>query len=245
MKKIILSAIFAAGSFALFAQDTTNQANNSMTTSTNQAYNATSTATYNAYGVPDYVQWDFQTNYPTNDIMWMQGTTDWYHGYFLNNNRYAHMYYSTDPYYNISYYPERITGYTVALPVLQTYVPDEVVNAAVNMYKQNLYDITAMKGNEKQDMYVVRVMENREMKTHYIDAHGTAVTDIYRTDEAIHTANTSTLTATESHTAMDESTTKTKIKSETKDGTKVKTKTKNGKTKTKAGGKKGIHHEMH
>lgn len=234
MKKIILSAIFAAGTFALFAQDTTNQANNTMTNTTNQAYNATSTATYNAYGVPDYVQWDFQTQYPTNDIQWMQGTTDWYHGYFMNNNRYTHMYYSTDPYYNVQYYPERITGYTVSLPVLQTYVPDEVVNVALNMHKQNLYDITAMKGTNKQDMYMVRVMENGQLQSHYMDAQGVAITDIYRTDEVENTANTSTLTATESNAAMDK--TKTKVKIDKADGTEIKTKTKNGKTKTRVKG---------
>lgn len=244
MKKIILSAIFAASTIGLFAQDTTNQTNNSMTNTTNQAYNATSTATYNAYGVPDYVQWDFNTDYPNYDIQWMQGTTDWYHGYFLNNGRYTHMYYSTDPYYNVSYYPERITGYTVALPVLQTYVPDEVVNVAVNMHKQNLYDITAMKGANKQDMYQVRVMENGQLRTHHMDAQGVAVTEIYRTDEVDNTANTSTLTTTESNAAMDEN--KTKVKVENMDGTKMKTKTKNGKTKTKVESKKKHDdHQMH
>lgn len=243
MKKIILSAIFAAGSFALFAQDKTNQANNTTTHTTNQAYNATSTATYNAYGVPDYVQWDFQTDYPGYDIQWMQGTTDWYHGYFMNNNRYTHTYYSTDPYYNVRYYPERITGYTVSLPVLQTYVPDEVVSVALNMHKQNLYDITAMKGADKQDMYMVRVMENGQLRTLYMDAQGTAMTHIYRTDEVDNTAHTSTLTTTESHPAMND--TKTKVKAKKADGTEIKTKTKNGKTKTKVSGKKDGHHEMH
>lgn len=231
MKKVFLSAIFALGGFVLFAQDTTNQMNNSMTNPANQTYNSTSTSTYQAYGIPEYVQWDFQTHYPDMNIQWMQGTPDWYHGYYMNNGHYTHMYYSTDPYYNVQYYPERVTGYRVSLPVLQTYVPDEVVNTATNLYKQNLYDITAMKGTSKQDIYQVRLMENGQMRTVYMDAQGVAVTDIYRTDEVDNTANASTLTTTETNAAMDNSKTKMKVKHA--DGTETKKKTKNGKTKTK------------
>lgn len=269
MKKIFLSAVFAATSWALFAQDTTNRTNNTMNnntttdqqmnTSTNQnthsnaTYNTTTTSNYNAYGVPNYVQMNFQSQHPNvSNLTWTSSTADWYHGYYSDptSGRYTHIYYSTDPYYNVQYYPERITGYTVSLPVLQTWVPDAVVTTAINQYKQNLYDITAMKGNNNTDMYLVRVMDNNELKSMYMDANGTAVTDIYRTEEQMNMGNTTDVnaaTSTDTNAAMDNSSTtsdmnstntnaKMKTKTKMSDGSEIKTKTKDGKTKTKKTG---------
>lgn len=278
MKKIVLSTILAASTWVLFAQDTTNRNNGTMNnstmsndtsasqqwnsnsnqnstinqnnTSSNQAYGSISTSTYNAYGIPDYVQMNFQTNYPgITNLTWDRPTADWYHGYYSDaNGRYTHVYYATDPYYNVQYYPERVVGYTVSLPVLQTYVPDAVISTATNQYKQNLYDIAAVKGNNNQDIYLVRVLDNGEMKSMYMDANGTAVTDYYRTDDQMNMNNTSDInaaTSTDTNAAMDNSSmnmnnsnTNTKIKTKTKmsDGSEIKTKTKNGKTKTKTSG---------
>jgi hypothetical protein len=237
MKKILLATVFAAGSFVMFAQDkTTNQTN--PTNTTDPVYSTNSTGTYNAYGVPDYVIWDLRNDYPdATDIMWQQGTTDWYHGYFLRNGRYTNMYYSTDPYYNVQYYPERVTGVSVALPVLQTYVPDDVVNTAVNMYKQNLYDITAMKGSDRQDIYQVRILENGQVRSVYMDPSGASVTDIYWKEPEMNMNMQNNLTTTDANAAMDNSNMNTNTKTKTKtiysDGTKVIQKTKNGKTKVK------------
>jgi hypothetical protein len=237
----------------LFAQDDktnrTNNMNNNTTnqqlnTSTNQnttdpMYNSTTTTSYSAYGIPNYVQMNFQTQYPAvSNLTWTAPTADWYHGYFSDNaGRYTHVYYSTDPYYNVQYYPERVVSYTVALPVLQTYVPDAVITTASNLYKHNLYDIAAMRGNNDQEMYLVRVFDNGELKSMWMDANGTAVTDVWRTEEDMNLNNTTDVniqTSTNTNAAMDD---KSKIKSKTKteysDGTEIKTKTKNGKTKTK------------
>lgn len=244
MKKIFLSAVLAAGSWVAFGQDTTSNTTNNTTTdqwntstnqnnqnmnSTNQAYNTTSTSNYNAYGIPNYVQMNVQTNYPSaSNLTWDRATADWYHGYFSDNNgRYTHVYYSTDPYYNSLYNPERVTGYTVSLPVLQTYVPDAVISTALNQYKQNLYDITAMKGNNDQDIYLVRVQDNGELKSMWMDANGGAVTDMWRTDDQMNMSNTS------NNAAMDNSNMEMKTKTKLSDGTEIKTKTKNGQTKTK------------
>lgn len=271
----------------MFAQDTTNRTNNTttnqqMNTSTNQnnsnmnttsdqMYNSSSTSNYNAYGIPNYVQMNFQTQYPNvNNMTWTAPTADWYHGFYFDNGRYTHVYYSTDPYYNVQYYPERVTGYTVSMPVLQTWVPDEVITTATNLYKQNLYDITALRRSNSNNMnngsmnnssngtntngsqdviYQVRVLDNGEMKSMWMDANGTAVTDYWRTADQ----NTNTATdmnsnmSTDTNAAMDNSTmnnsntntnANTKIKTKTKmsDGSEIKTKTKNGKTKTKHSG---------
>lgn len=261
MKKIFLSAVLVASSWMVFAQDTTNRTNNTMNnntttdqqmnsstnqnTTTNQSYNTTSTSNYNAYGIPNYVQMNFQTQHPNvGNLTWTSPTADWYHGYYSDpNGRYTHVYYSTDPYYNSQYYPERVTGYTVSLPVLQTYVPDEVITVATNLYKQNLYDITAMKGKDSQQIYQVRVQDNGELKSMWMDANGTAITDYWRTDEQMNMTNANTSTSTDTNAAMDNNSmnnnmnnnnVKTKTKIKTSDGTIQKTKTKNGKTSTKS-----------
>lgn len=267
MKKIFLSAVLAVSNWVVFAQDTTNRANNTMNsntttdqqmntstnqntnTTTNQSYNTTSTSNYNAYGIPNYVQMNFQTQHPNvSNLTWTSPTADWYHGYYSDaNGRYTHVYYSTDPYYNVQYYPERITGYTVSLPVLQTYVPDAVITTATNLYKQNLYDITAMKGKDSQDVYQVRVQDNGELKSMWMDANGTAVTDYWRTEDQMNMNNTTNSSiSTDTNAAMDNSSTnnvsntdtnvKTKTKTQMSDGSQIKTKTKNGKTRTKTSG---------
>lgn len=249
MKKIFLSAVLAASSCVLFAQDTTNRTNNTstdqqMNMSTNQTYSTTTTSNYSAYGIPNYVQMNFQSQHPNvSTLTWTSPTADWYHGYYTDaNGRYTHVYYSTDPYYNVAYYPERVTGYIVSLPVLQTYVPDPVITTATNLYKQNLYDITAMKGNNKEDVYLVRVQDNGELKSMYMDANGTAVTDYYRTEEQMNTTNMNTSTSTDTNAAMDNSMNnmnndaKTKTKTKMSNGSELKTKTKNGKTRTKTSG---------
>ena len=243
MKKILLSTVLVASSWMLFAQDTKNTNN-----TTNQMSNST-TSNYNAYGIPNYVQMNFQTQYPNvSNLTWDKSSADWYHGYYSDaNGRYTHIYYSTDPYYNVKYYPERIVGYTVSLPVLETWVPDAVITTATNLYKQNLYDITAMKGNNSTDMYVVRVMDNGELKSMYIDANGTAVTDFIRVEEPVNNmTDVNTSTSTDTNAAMDNSSTnsdlntstnaKTKTKTTMSDGSQIKTKTKNGKTTTKKSG---------
>jgi hypothetical protein len=302
MKKILLSTVLVASSWVLFAQDTTNRTNTTTNQQTNtstnqnntnmnsnntsdQMYNNSSTSNYSAYGIPNYVQMNFQTQYPNvSNLTWTAPTAGWYHGYYSNNGRYTHVYYSTDPYYNVQYYPERVTGYTVSLPVLQTWVPDEVITTATNLYKQNLYDITALRrgksnnnmnnnnmnnssnmsnssnmnnssnmssssngtsgNNGSQDViYQVRVLDNGEMKSMWMDANGTAVTDYWRTaDQNMNTTtDMNSNMSTDTNAAMDNgnmnnNATKVKTKTKMSDGSQIKTKTKNGKTRTKKTG---------
>lgn len=251
MKKIFLVTAFVAGSWTLFAQDSTGRNNNgtgnqtgtqttgtanqnngnnssnatngnpsmnngstngtmndgTMSNTNNQTYNSTSTTDYSAYGIPNYVQQNFETAHPgTNSLMWDRPTADWYHGYYMDNGHYTHVYYSTDPYYNSTYYPERVTGYNVSLPVLQTYVPDQIISTAINQYKQNLYDITAIKGNNSQNLYQVRVLDNGQLRTMWIDSTGTSTADVYRTDMINNMpTNSNTINSTQSNAAMDNS----------------------------------------
>jgi hypothetical protein len=284
MKKIVLTAVLAATSWALFAQDTTSRSNgttgttgtngtmnnntttnqqmstngtqgtyqngtlnnnsnatnlNNNNTTSGQMYNSnTNTSNYSAYGIPNYVQSNFQSQHPNvSNLAWTTSTADFYHGYYSDptTGRYTHVYYSTDPYYNSQYYPERVTGYTVSLPVLETWVPDQVVTTALNQYKQNLYDIAAMKGNNSTNMYVVRVIDNGELKSMYMDSTGGAVTDYIRTEEQTNMGNGTMNNGTMNNGNMNNSTNK-KTKATMSDGSQIKTKTKNGKTSTKTSG---------
>jgi hypothetical protein len=276
MKKILLSAVLAATSWVLFAQDTTthqtngtigtngtmnnntptNQQMNSNTnqgtypntnTTSNPMYNSTTnTSNYSAYGIPNYVQSNFQSQHPNvSNLTWTNSTANFYHGYYADptTGRYTHVYYSTDPYYNSQYYPDRVTGYTVSLPVLETWVPDQVITTALTQYKQNLYDIAAMKGNNNTNMYVVRVLDNGELKSMYMDSVGGAVTDYIRTEVQPTTdnmnngnwnnGNTNTNNGTNSNSSMSNDTNGTMDNSSTGTTNDMNNTNTNMKTKTK------------
>jgi hypothetical protein len=61
------------------------------------------------------------------------------------------------------------------LPVLETFVPSDLVNTLRTKYGANLYDITAVKGANATDIYMVRTgMGN--YTTSWVNADGTAAT---------------------------------------------------------------------
>ena len=223
MKKIFLAMLLAGCSCAVFAQEVT----------------LTTTKSYNAYGTftatpPESVRNYVVRDYPSaTTIYWRQSSPDWWHGYYLNNDQPTHVYYTTS-----FHVPTAGQSFTVALPVRQTWVPDEVVAKSVQIFGPTLYDIHAMKGSDKQDMYLVRVLENGELSNHYIDATGNSVVNVYRIetadDHAAMTTMDQPVSATD-ETLMDANAdgTKVKIKTKTSDGKETKTKIKDGKVKTK------------
>src|SRR5438552_1158753 len=124
MKKIFLSAIMLASAYALCAQEVT-------------TYRATDVT----YGVPVVIQNNFVTAYPTaTQVTWQPMSTDWWYATYKDNNRLTVVYYNTQPYYLI-----RNESYKMSLPVLNTFVPEDVITNAVNTYGANLYSITATK----------------------------------------------------------------------------------------------------
>ena len=243
MKKAILSMLLVGGSYALFAQDST--LNN---TSTNNA--STSTNDYNAYGttsvnIPYTVQRSYMATYPNNtNIVWMQ-RGDWYYTTTNNSGRYTHLYYDS-----------RGTSWTVALPVTQNYVPDEVIGRVSNMFGPTIYDITTLHGMENKTIYQVRTIDNGVVSAKWIGEDGSAITDPYRVETATIDMNNQSLNTTTNNSAMDTNTStntntntntstnmntntntnmnsgeKTKIKTKNSDGTETKTKIKDGQVK--------------
>lgn len=62
-----------------------------------------------------------------------------------------------------------------SLPVVGSGVTPEVVTALKNKYGTTLYDIKQLKSTSGQLIYVVRVFDNAGMKSEYVGADGTVV----------------------------------------------------------------------
>jgi len=228
MKKTILAMLFLGSSCAVFAQDSLNSNNNSL--NTNTSYNAYSAFTATP---PVEVQSYIIRDYPTvTNVKWQNSSPDWWHGYYITNGQPMHVYYNT-------YFNTRGQFYTVALPVKQSFVPDAVVSKVIDLFGPTLYDITTVKGSSNQDIYAVRILENGQVSTQWMDENGNKVIDIYRvetvetTDAAMNTEPT-TVTTTDTNAATEINAadkSKMKMKMKTEDGKKIKTKIENGKVK--------------
>jgi len=142
MKKIFLAAIMLVAAYTLYAQQTT------------VTYQATSTT------VPVEIRSHFEANNPgVTVISWEPMTDYWYVTYKGNNNRLVHTYYSTQIWYTFDM--SRNGNYIVALPVLNSFVPESVITSAIDKYGNNLYSITAMKGTAgAEGNYVVTIIKN-------------------------------------------------------------------------------------
>jgi len=145
MKKIFLSAIMLAGAYALCAQEVT-------------VYRATDVN----YTVPVIIQTNFQAAYPTaTQVTWQPMSTDWWYATYKDNNRLTVVYYNTQPYYLI-----RDESYKMSLPVLNTFVPEDVIVNAVNTYGADLYSITALKPDASGNVsYQVGLVKNGTLET--------------------------------------------------------------------------------
>jgi hypothetical protein len=62
-----------------------------------------------------------------------------------------------------------------SLPVLETYVPQEVIDKMKSKYGNTLYDITTVVNTSNQTQYVVRSVKNGQYTTDYISEGGNNV----------------------------------------------------------------------
>src|SRR6476620_4465475 len=144
-------------------------ANTKSAISSNNAYNAYGATSVN---IPYRAQMNLQKDYPTaNNITWTQ-SGDWYHGTYLNNGRYSHI-----------YYDDRGNTYSVSMPVTQTYVPDDIMNKVTTMFGPMVYDITTLKGDSAhQNIYQIRTLESGQVKTQWIGDDGSSIMDPFRAE---------------------------------------------------------------
>ena len=144
MKKIFFAAIMLVAAYTLYAQQTT------------VTYQATSS------NAPMDITNNFQATHPGVTVISWQSSGDFWYGTYKNeNNRLVHVYYSTQPWY--MYDMTRNEGFIVALPVLNTFVPEAVITSAINTYGNDIYSITALKPTGTpgaEGSYVVTIVKN-------------------------------------------------------------------------------------
>jgi len=156
--------------------------------------NMSSTGAYNAYGtavanLPANVQYRFNQDFPAgvnNQYSWNQ-YGDWFHTYYMNNGRLTQY-----------FYDQRGNGYALALPVLQTYVPENIITSALQKYGSNLYSIAMVKTNNGSNAYQIGLLQHGQINTQYLDDNGATVADVWRTEDM----NNGNMNATQSNAAM-------------------------------------------
>jgi hypothetical protein len=148
------------------------------------------------------------------------------------------------------FYDQRGSGYSLALPVLQSYVPENIVNSALQKYGSSLYSISMVKTNGGNEAYQVGLLQRGQMQMQYLDENGATVSDVWRTEEV-----DSTMQSTQSNAAMNDGSmnsgtnntqssdmntqstngTNSGMKQENANGSDMRMKSKDGKTKGKTG----------
>ena len=167
MKKILCAVIALATAYTLSAQQPV-------------AYTSTTTTTVDYTSqVPVMIRTNFQTVNPTvTQVTWMPQSTDfWYASYVNSDNRMTRVYYNTQPWY--MYEPSRNEGFKVSLPVLNTFVPEDVITSAIRTYGNDLFSITARKPAEDgSQSYHVTLIKNGVSEIVLMDGDNMAASDL-------------------------------------------------------------------
>jgi len=162
MKKIFFAAMILAATYTVSAQEVV-------------VYKTiTNDFDYNAQ-VPTTIRTNFQASYPTvTTVTWMPETSDWWYAtYKTDNNRIVRVYYNTQPWYMM-----RGESFSASLPVLNTFVPDEVITNAVNIYGNNLYSITKRLSTGNEESYHVTVIRNGVSEVILMNGHAVVTTNL-------------------------------------------------------------------
>ncbi len=143
MKKIFYVAIILVATYTINAQEAVVY----KTSTNNPDYSSQVPATFRT---------NFQLSYPTITAeTWIPMNDDWWYTTYNTNNRIVRVYYSTQPWYMM-----RGESFKASLPVLNTFVPEQVITDAVNTYGNNIYSITQRLSAENEEVYHVTVIRN-------------------------------------------------------------------------------------
>jgi hypothetical protein len=171
-----------------------NNSSNMNNTAANGTMN--STGSYSAYGgtavanLPANVQMRFNQDFPTganNQYSWNQ-YGDWFHTHYVSGGRLWQYFYS-----------QRGEGYALVLPVLHSYVPENIINSAIQKYGSSLYSIAMVKTNSGADAYQIGLLQGGQLNMQYLDESGVSVNDVWRVEDS------TSMNATQSNAAMDNS----------------------------------------
>ena len=125
-----------------------------------------SSGTYNAYSIPPTIMVDYETLYGDPTLVTWEAMTDyWTTSHLGSNNRMMRLYYPRDEWYLVDV-PDRDFSYQVALPVMNTFVPESVITQALNKHGNNLYSITKLRGTDGSETYQIGILTNGTLSTH-------------------------------------------------------------------------------
>lgn len=127
------------------------------------------TQSFPGTSVPPYIMSSFEKAYPGVTILtWEPVQAYWRASYNLDNR------------IIYAFYDERGVNYRAALPVIQNSVPEDVISTALKVYGPVVYAIAKMKAANGTDVYKIRLMENGTTKVVWMNADGTAATDVFK-----------------------------------------------------------------
>jgi hypothetical protein len=187
MKKILSGVLLMAACYISVAQ---------VVTPKDTTYTVQSVSVNQGYFVPEHIRMNFETTYPmvymnsnwepvydfwTVPVTTVSTSTELGPVYVSNNNNVAvwRASYTDNNRLTQVYYTGNGSSYLVARPVLVTYVPEEVITAAINQYGSNLYSITALKPVGMLEVYQVGLLDNGTPRTIYMDPLGIDMTETY------------------------------------------------------------------
>ena len=168
MKKIFCAAMVLAATYTVNAQEVV-------------AYKSTTNDFDYSSQVPTVIRANFKANYPTvTTATWMPVTNDWWYANYKDNNRIVRVYYNTQPWYIM-----RGESFKASLPVLNTFVPDQVILNAINTYGNNLYSITQRLSTGNEESYHVTVINNGISEVILMNRQGVVVvyTDLNKRED--------------------------------------------------------------
>lgn len=155
MKKVIFLMILFGGATTLLAQD-------------NKTYTATSTGSYKAYNAPNNIRMNFQSAYPDAANVTWQPVNEFWMATYTANNRLMRVYYGPNG-----------TSYAVALPAIENKIPEDVMTKAMSQFGNNVYDITMMKSANNSTVYMIRLMENGNIRSTWMNEDGSTASDVF------------------------------------------------------------------
>ena len=140
----------------------------------NAVMNSSPNTTYEL-NVPTTIQASFKTSYPAVTVNSWYQSGDWYVARYVDNGQIK----------QVSYREDGKVLTAMMSPVRKSFVPDEIVNQAIQKYGANLYAIGSSKGSDGQDMYHVTLIENGQSRTEWMNSDGSTADNHFRkADEA-------------------------------------------------------------
>lgn len=149
MKKSIFLLLLTMGGFAAVAQQQEDNHVKKDTVPGNQPANLGNAP------APAQAQQTFAAGNPgVSNVKWLQVSKDWWLASYVNNGQVVSRSYNGGG-----------QSLVVALPVMETQLPENIIKDIVSKFGPDVYDITKIKDANGQDQYVVRVLENGRVVT--------------------------------------------------------------------------------